>query len=74
MMAADFERICDQHPDRWDCGDALVGYWPKSREYGLIVHDGGESMIIISFCPWCGTDLRRFASRKAKPRGGAYPL
>jgi hypothetical protein len=61
-MAADLEKTCYEHADRWDCPDALVGYWPKSREYGLIVHDGGSSMIVIDFCPWCGKDLRRFAS------------
>lgn len=48
---------CDQHPDRWDCPDALIAYTPKFREYGLIVHDGGTSTIEIAFCPWCGSQL-----------------
>ncbi|HXQ86113.1 MAG TPA: hypothetical protein VN746_05515 [Gaiella sp.] len=48
---------CDDHPDRFDCPDALVGYWPTLREYGLIVHDGGTSMIVIAYCPWCGANL-----------------
>jgi hypothetical protein len=37
--------------------DALVAYIPKFDEYGIIVHDGGSSMIQIHFCPWCGTRL-----------------
>jgi hypothetical protein len=27
------------------------------REYGLLVHDGGESIIVIEYCPWCGVRL-----------------
>ena len=37
---------CDDHPDRFDCPDALVGYWPTLREYGLIVHDGGTWRVL----------------------------
>jgi hypothetical protein len=51
------ERTCDQHPDRFACPDCLIHYSPKFREYGLIVHDGGTSFIVIRYCPWCGTRL-----------------
>jgi len=44
---------CPDHPDPFDCPDALVTYVPKSCRYGLIVHDGGSSSITILFCPWC---------------------
>jgi len=37
--------------------DVLVAYLPKFDEYGIVVHDGGSSMIQIHFCPWCGTRL-----------------
>src|SRR5439155_14634076 len=37
--------------------DALVAYLPKFNEYGLMVHDGGSSVVLISFCPWCGAQL-----------------
>jgi hypothetical protein len=56
-MRTELETVCDEHPDRWDCVDALIGYWPDSRTFGLIVHDGGSSMVVISFCPWCGADI-----------------
>ena len=52
------EQICEQHPNRYDCPDCLVEYRPESGRYGLIVHDGGESMIVIHFCPWCGSKLK----------------
>jgi len=48
---------CDVHEDRFDCPDALVEYLPKFDEYGIIVHDGGSSIIGIEFCPWCGKKL-----------------
>ncbi|MFC4517242.1 DUF6980 family protein [Streptomyces ehimensis] len=48
---------CREHNDIYACPDALIGFSAKFREYGLIVHDGGTSSIIIEFCPWCGRRL-----------------
>lgn len=56
-MRREVERMCDQHPDRFDCPDCLVQFSLQSRTYGLIVHDGGNSLIAIRFCPWCGAGL-----------------
>jgi hypothetical protein len=56
-MRREVERVCDQHPDRHDCPDCLVGYSPAFREYGLLIHDGGSSSSRIRFCPWCGAWL-----------------
>jgi hypothetical protein len=48
---------CDQHPDPFDCPDHIV-YFSHIREgYGLIVHDGGSSVLEIAYCPWCGAKL-----------------
>jgi hypothetical protein len=54
-MAADLNRTCDQHADRADCPDALIDR--VRGGYGIIVHDGGSSVIAIAFCPWCGARL-----------------
>jgi hypothetical protein len=27
------------------------------HEYGLIIHDGSASYLLIDRCPWCGTRL-----------------
>ncbi|MCC6924952.1 hypothetical protein [Novosphingobium sp.] len=54
-MAYDLEQICAQHTDRYDCPDALVAQIRGG--YGLIIHDGGRGVIMISYCPWCGTEL-----------------
>jgi len=48
---------CSTHPNRFDCPDAIVEYFPKFDEYGIIVHDGGTSVMGIHFCPWCGAHL-----------------
>jgi len=37
--------------------DVLVAYLSKFDEHGLVVHDGGSSIVQIHFCPWCGTRL-----------------
>ena len=54
-MAFDLNQICEQHPDRSDCPDALIAQ--VRGGYGIIVHDGASSVIQIAFCPWCGARL-----------------
>ena len=61
------ENQCQTHPDRFSCPDALVHQSSKSGDYGLIVHDGGSSVIGISYCPWCGASLPAHGA-KSKPR------
>jgi hypothetical protein len=56
-MRREVERVCDQHSNRFDCPDCIVHYSPRMREFGLIVHDGTTSSIVIRFCPWCGVAL-----------------
>ncbi|WP_426506386.1 DUF6980 family protein [Dactylosporangium sp. McL0621] len=46
-----------QTEDPWDDPDVVVVYTPKFDEYGLPVRDGGTSMVVIGYCPWCGARL-----------------
>lgn len=48
---------CNQHENKFDCADAIIDYNPKFDEYGIIIHDGGQSVSNISYCPYCGTKL-----------------
>ena len=61
MLRSNVENACDQHDDRRDCPDALVDFNQRSGFYGLFVRDGengsASSVIVISFCPWCGAKL-----------------
>lgn len=43
-----------EYDDPFDNPEALVHYSPRFDEYGLIIHDGGRSVVEIAFCPWCG--------------------
>jgi hypothetical protein len=54
-MDYDLNKKCEVHLSRSDCPDALINV--VRGGYGLIVHDGGSSVIEISFCPWCGSRL-----------------
>ena len=56
-MQREVGRTCDQHADRFACPDCLISYSLPFREYGLMVHDGTTSSIIIRYCPWCGSRL-----------------
>jgi hypothetical protein len=47
----------DHAEDPWDDPDAVVVYTAEFDEYGLPVRDGGTSMVVIGFCPWCGGRL-----------------
>jgi hypothetical protein len=57
MMRSNVEKTCDQHENREDCPDCLIAYWPSSKTYGIMIHDGGSSAIEIAYCPWCGSKL-----------------
>jgi hypothetical protein len=56
-MASALMFQCDQHADPFACGDSLVIYNAIFDEYGLIVHDGGTTYVLIDHCPWCGAKL-----------------
>lgn len=51
------------HHDRYECPDALIDRY-KNGTTGIIIHDGGTSMVIINYCPWCGTALEPTKSVK----------
>lgn len=58
-MEAQLAWFCDQHSDPNDCPDCIVRYYPRKRCYGIPIHDGGSSYIVIQYCPWCGAKLVR---------------
>lgn len=48
---------CAQHADPFECADSLMVYNEVLDEYGLPVHDGGASYVLVAICPWCGARL-----------------
>jgi hypothetical protein len=56
-MASAVAFDCTQHSDPFECADHLVVYNEVLDEYGLVIHDGGPSYILMAHCPWCGARL-----------------
>ncbi len=69
MMKYHINYQCPVHEDPFDCPDNLIDYESMFDEYGIIIHatvfdesgniihEGGHSVVVISFCPWCGAKL-----------------
>jgi hypothetical protein len=57
-MTAALINGCEEHGDDvFACPDMLLAYSETFDEYGLVIHDGGPSILTISACPFCGTAL-----------------
>lgn len=56
-MIKALELKCDIHKNIYDCPDVVISYSSKFDEYGIIIHDGGSSSMIINYCPFCGYKL-----------------
>lgn len=56
-MTSQINWCCEQHSNKYECPDALISYIEKYDEYVLIIHDGGSSLLTITYCPWCGHKL-----------------
>ena len=39
--------------------DAIIRFNKNTKDYGIPIHDGGNSFIKIEYCPWCGTNLKK---------------
>lgn len=53
----DDSHCCDYMQNTLAEGEAGIDYDAKFRAYGIPVFDGGNSHLVIRFCPWCGTRL-----------------
>jgi hypothetical protein len=54
-MRDQLTRTCTEH-DKYECPDALIHRWANGTT-GIHIKDGGSSVSVIRFCPWCGTDI-----------------
>lgn len=57
--------------------DVPIVYWDNVREYGVRILDGGTSILVVRFCPWCGAPLpTSLRSKRADEleREGSSPL
>ena len=58
QMRTQVTYVCEKHSDPFDCADNLIHEFNDGR-FGLIIHDGGTSSMVINYCPWCGAELSR---------------
>ena len=65
-MTRHVEIACEQHADSAARPDALVGYSSTYDDYGIRVHDGSGSVVLIAFCPWCGEQLPNDRTKEAQ--------
>jgi hypothetical protein len=42
---------------KYNNADVIINKWGNGT-YGIPIHDGGSSVIEITYCPWCGTKLK----------------
>jgi len=56
-MRDEFKRTCDEHEARHECPDLVLDYNETIKRFGILIHDGGSSVYLINYCPWCGTKL-----------------
>ena len=52
-----FERLTTNKDEYFQDTNKLIYHSEKFDEYGLIMHDGGQSYILIDHCPFCGKRL-----------------
>ncbi len=48
---------CPVHNSPFECPDWLILFDEQVKEYGIVIHDGGQSCVKIHYCPWCGKAL-----------------
>lgn len=59
MMENKLRESCPTHGR--NCPDIVMSRLtkgPGAGRFGIPVHDGGSSVVVIDYCPWCGKDLR----------------
>ena len=53
------EKLVSTFEDPFDDPDVVVWKFESSGEYGIPIRDGGSSMIVFDYCPWCGLKLSK---------------
>lgn len=57
MMKEQLESKCEKHPRKTDCPDVVV--IETSKGLALPIRDGGDSFLVINFCPWCAKPVSK---------------
>ncbi|WP_242920756.1 DUF6980 family protein [Pontibacter liquoris] len=60
LMLADkvYQSLDEEGEIKYDDPDVIINKWDEGL-YGIPIHDGGASMVVINYCPWCGHKLSK---------------
>ncbi|MFT2009267.1 DUF6980 family protein [Pontibacter sp. 13R65] len=59
MMADNVDSSLDDNGEiRYGAVDVIINKWDEGL-FGIPIHDGGTSMVLINYCPWCGEKLKK---------------
>jgi hypothetical protein len=60
LMMADkvYESLGADGELRYDEPEVVINQWDEGL-YGIPVHNGSATMVVINYCPWCGTKLSK---------------
>ncbi|AKD02449.1 hypothetical protein POKO110462_16570 [Pontibacter korlensis] len=58
MMMADkvHESLDEDGEVKYDDPDVIINKWDEGL-YGIPVYNGSATMVVINYCPWCGSKL-----------------
>ncbi|WP_018479867.1 DUF6980 family protein [Pontibacter roseus] len=58
LMLADkvYESLDEDGEIRYGNPEVVINKWDEGL-YGIPVHNGSATMVVINYCPWCGTRL-----------------
>ncbi len=51
------EKFDSTDADPFDDPDVIIWKFDHSGDYGIPIRDGGSSIVVIQYCPWCGVPL-----------------
>lgn len=60
LMMADkvYDSLDEDGEVRHDDPEVIINKWDEGF-YGIPVHNGNATMVVINYCPWCGTKLSK---------------
>ena len=58
LMLADkvYQSLDEDGEIKYDDPEVIINKWDEGL-FGIPVHDGSTTMVVINYCPWCGTRL-----------------
>lgn len=59
------EKLVSKMDDPFDDADVIIWKFESSGEYGIPIRDGGSSINVIDYCPWCGVSLAKHGEESA---------